>query len=313
MDQHTIPTPYMVGDVHIYSTEINDQLILFDTGPDTPEARSYLESHLDLDQLRHVFITHCHVDHYGLAWYLAEKTSARIYLPRIDIKKLQNRDLRHQGLKEQLLACGFDPSYVEGFRATLKQNQIYPPLPEIMQVAEEADCLESLGLSVMSCGGHSQSDLIYYNERWAVTGDVLLRGIFQAPLLDIDLETFSGRYRNYEAYCETLIKLGRLRGLTIWPSHREYIDSLEETILFYATKLLERAARIREFPVEWSVAQVVEKLPGRVDDPFIAYLKASEVIFIRDFLANPELLAESLTRLGLREQLDHLFPMNLAS
>ena len=41
--QHTLPTPYPVGPVHCYTTEINDQLILVDTGPPTDETKQYLE------------------------------------------------------------------------------------------------------------------------------------------------------------------------------------------------------------------------------------------------------------------------------
>lgn len=312
MRKHTIPTPYMVGDVHFYSTEINGELVLFDTGPNTPEAKDYLQQNLDLTQLKHVFVTHCHVDHYGLAWYLAEQTAATIYLPQMDAKKFQHREVRLQGLKHLLLECGFTPTYVEEFQAVLTQNHVFPAIPEQFEIVEEAAALGALGLSVMSCPGHSQSDLVFYNDSWAITGDVLLRGIFQAPLLDLDLETLSGRFRNYEAYCQTLCKMERLRGLEILPSHRDYIDSLETSILFYTSKLVERALRIRAFPAQWSVAEVVENLPGKSSDPFVAYLKASEVLFMRDFLAQPELLLDSLNHLGLRQEISPLLPLGLA-
>ncbi|NOY14159.1 MAG: MBL fold metallo-hydrolase, partial [Deltaproteobacteria bacterium] len=87
--------------------------------------------------------------------------------------------------------------------------------------------LEQLGLSFLSCPGHSQSDLVYLGEDWAVTGDVLLRGIFQAPLLDIDLDTFSGRFDNYGAYCSSLCRMTELRDRRILPGHRRDVDSLD--------------------------------------------------------------------------------------
>ncbi len=312
MRKHTIPTPYMVGDVHVYSTEINGELVLFDTGPNTPEAMDYLQQNLDLARLKHVFVTHCHIDHYGLAWYLAEQTAATVYLPQMDAKKFQHRGVRLQGLQHLLLECGFNQTYVEEFQAVLTQNDVFPPIPAQFEIVEEAKALDSLGLSVMSCPGHSQSDLVFFNESWAITGDVLLRGIFQAPLLDLDLESLSGRFRNYEAYCQTLRKLQRLRGLEILPSHRDYIDSLEASILFYTSKLVERALRVQAFPAHWSVAEVVDNLPGKSSDPFVAYLKASEVLFMRDFLAQPDLLLDSLNHLGLRQELSPLLPLNLA-
>jgi 2,4-dienoyl-CoA reductase (NADPH2) len=36
-------------------------------------------------------------------------------------------------------------------------------------------------------------------------------------------------------------------------------------------------------------------------DPFVAYLKASEIVFMRDFLAEPERLRQSLAAIGLLE------------
>jgi len=312
MRKHTITTPYMVGDVHFYSTEIDGELVLFDTGPNTPEAKLYLQQNLDLARLKHVFVTHCHVDHYGLAWYLAEQTDATIYLPQLDVRKFEHKAVRMQGLQRLLLECGFDLSFVEGFRAVLEQTQIFPPLPQRFEVVEQSPVPSRLGLSVMGCPGHSQSDLIFYNDAWAVTGDVLLRGIFQAPLLDLDLQTLSGRFNNYQAYCQSLRQFERLRGLEILPSHREFVDSLDETILFYAGKLVERAMRIQTLPAHWSVAEVLENLPGKTTDPFVAYLKASEILFMRDFLAQPDLLLDSLNHLGLSQRLTPLLPLNLA-
>ena len=40
MHQHTVQTPYMVGEVHFYSAELNGELVLFDTGPPTPEGEA---------------------------------------------------------------------------------------------------------------------------------------------------------------------------------------------------------------------------------------------------------------------------------
>lgn len=312
MRKHTIPTPYMVGDVHVYSTEIHGQLVLFDTGPNTPEARDYLRRNLDLARLKHVFVTHCHADHYGLARYLAEQTAATIYLPQLDVKKFEHQDSRIQGLKQLLGECGFDHDFIRGFQAVLDQHQVIPPLPDRYETVEQCSVLDGLGLSVMSCPGHSQSDLIYYNTSWAVTGDVLLRGIFQAPLLDLDLQTLSGRFSNYRAYCQSLRQLEGLRGLEILPSHRDYVDSLDDSIVFYTGKLVERALRIQTLPAHWSVAEVLEHLPGKTTDPFVAYLKASEILFMRDFLAQPELLLDALNQLGLSQGVEELLPRTFA-
>ena len=176
MQQHTIPTPYMVGDVHIYTAEIEGELVLFDTGPSTAAGIDYLRRHVDLRRLRHVLVTHCHIDHYGLAGWLGEHSEAQIYLPRKDDLKLRHHQRRVEHLQQLLLGCGFTADFVAAFRSSLSGDQVFPPEPKRYTVAEEADLPGRLGISILPCPGHSQSDLVYRWGNYAVTGDVLLRG-----------------------------------------------------------------------------------------------------------------------------------------
>ncbi len=308
MRKHTIQTPYVVGEVHLYTTELNGELVLFDTGPDTPEALDYLLGHIDLDRLRHVFITHCHVDHYGLAAYIGRNSRAEIYLPRQDDLKFRHHERRLEHIAGLLRECGFDDDFIRSVRATVGRNGIFPPVPGNYRIVEEAAAPRRLGISWLSCPGHSQSDLVYLVGDCAVTGDILLPDTFQAPLLDIDLDTFAGRFRNYEAYCASLVKLAQLRGRRLLPGHRQEVGSLEETILFYAGKLLERAARIKTFAGVPAVSEVVRGLFGdSLVDPFVVYIKASEVIFMRDFLAAPGRLRSALERIGLFSRISDAF------
>ena len=308
MKQFTVPTPYVVGDVHIYTTEVDGELILFDTGPPTAEALACLRANVDLDRLRHVFITHCHVDHYGLADYLSKHTAAEIYLPHKDAVKIKHHHTRLDGIEGLLRGMGFDALSLERFRQTVNSAGVFPQFPQSYQVVEETDALERLGLSFLSCPGHSQSDLIFLGDDWAITGDTLLRGIFQAPLLDLDLDTFSGRFDNFGVYCTSLRQMARLRGRRILPGHRRDIESLDAAILFYVGKLLERAERIKKYAEEDDIRTIVQQLFGAdVDDPFHAYLKASEIIFMRDFLSRPHLLREALIYLDLFDEVAEEF------
>lgn len=300
MRQHTVPTPYMVGETRFYSAEIAGELVLFDTGPDTAQALDYLRRQIDLERLRHVFITHCHVDHYGLADFIAKNTRAEIYIPRKDALKFRHHERRLEHIEELLRGYGFTESFIRSVRTTVGRKGIFPPVPGRFDIVEEAEAPRRLGIDWLSCPGHSQSDLVYRVGDWAVTGDILLRDIFQAPLLDIELDTFAGRFRNYDAYCASLLRLQQLRGCRFLPGHGEGAGSLEETILFYAGKLLERAARIKAFAGVPSVSDVLRELFGdTLTDPFVVYIKISEIVFIRDFLAEPHKLRSALERIGL--------------
>ena len=296
--QHTINTPYPVGPVHCYTAEINGELVLFDTGPPTADARQYLRDNVDLERLQHVIVTHCHIDHYGLVNWLEQESNATIYLPFRDHLKIVRHAERLEMMYDLLLQLGFEPAFLDRLQESMTDGSVFPPLPEKFQIIEE-DLPERLGLTALSCPGHSQSDMVLIGEDWVITGDVLLPGIFQTPLLDIDLLT-GERFRNYAAYCGSLLKLATLREKKILPGHREKIESVDSCLLFYIGKLLDRAAQISQLPLATTAVDIVMKLFN--DDtmhPFVYYLKASEIVFLRDFLAEPELLREVLVEIGL--------------
>jgi 2,4-dienoyl-CoA reductase (NADPH2) len=306
LTQHTINTPYMVGPVHCYSGRLVDELVLFDTGPPTPEARKYLQEHIDLDNLKHIIITHCHIDHYGQAHWLQQNSGAALYLPYRDGLKLLENDRRIEEMYILLFELGFDEAYLKGLRDIFDSGVLFPPFPQQFLVAEK-DIPERLGIQVLSCPGHSQSDLVYVGEDWAVTGDTLLRGVFQSPLLDVDLET-GGRFKNYEAYCSTIVKLAGLKGKMVLPSHRQTVKNINATLLFYISKLLIRAEQLYPHRNEKNLMLLIDTLlEGRMQDIFHIYLKASEIVFMKDFLDQPELLRRALEEIDLFNDVSGLF------
>jgi hydroxyacylglutathione hydrolase len=308
MRQHTIQTPYMVGEAHFYSTEIDGELVLFDTGPATPEALACLSERIDLDRLRFLFITHCHADHYGLAAHIAQNSSAVILLPRLDAVKFRRHAERLLHIERLLVESGFDDDYIAQLRGMFDRHRVFPTVPERFEIVEESALPAQLGISWLPCPGHSQSDLVYLWGRYAITGDVLLRDIFQAPLLDVDLATFAGRFCNYDAYCSSLVKLFSLQGYEILPGHRRYVESLDETIVFYVSKLMERTIQVKRFAGVESIREVIGKLFDKgFTDPFFVYLKVSEIVFMRDFLAEPEKLRHALEQFGLFGHVSRLY------
>jgi len=306
LTQHTINTPYMVGPVHCYSGVLAEELVLFDTGPPTPEAERYLRDHIDLDKLRHVIITHGHIDHYGLAFWLEQNSDATVYLPYRDCLKIANHEKRIEGMYRLLASLHFQQQALDELRRIFESGLLFPPFPQKFLVAEK-DLPQRLAITTLNCPGHSQSDLVYFGEDWAVTGDTLLRGIFQSPLLDVDLES-GERFNNYQVYCRTLVKLAGLINRRILPGHRQTIAGIDTTLLFYISKLLQRVAQLRPYKDEENLMVTIEKLLGEpIKDAFILYLKASEIVFMKDLLAKPEMLRRALVDIGLFDQVRELF------
>ena len=164
-----------------------------------------------------------------------------------------------------------------------------------------------MGIEILACPGHSQSDLVYVGKEWAVTGDTLLKGVFQSPVLDVDPES-GARYKNYEAYCATVVKLSGLKGKRVLSAHRRPVTDIDETLIFYISKLLRRVKALHPYREEENLQRLIDKLlKGRLQDTMQIYLKASEIIFMKDFLKAPELLRESLELSGLFGAVSELF------
>ena len=304
--QHTIPTPYAVGPVHCYSMELNGQLVLFDTGPPTSTAQTYLQQHLDLQRLQHVLITHCHIDHYGLAAWLEREYGCTIYLPFRDSLKISRHHERLDGVCKLLGELGCSDQFISRFRRETDSDAIFPDFPQNYKIVEQ-DLPTELKIQITPCPGHSQSDMVYSGNDWAITGDTLLRDIFQSPMLDIDLLT-GKRFNNYHVYCETILKLAELRNKQILPGHNQWVANVDRCLFDYADKLLERASRIRSNFDQLTAPQIVEQLFGdSIKESFLKFLKISEIVFLRDFLTEPTLFQDALLKIGLFRQLEENF------
>jgi len=304
MHQHTINTPYIVGEVHCYSATLDGELALFDCGPPTDEAFAALQSRIDLSRLKYLFLTHCHIDHYGLAARIAKTSGARVLIPRADVVKFRHRDLYRSQLAALLAEIGLDTDIIHQIREKLEREHRMISLPADFEIVEESDLPARLGIRCISCPGHSQSDMVYACDDDAVTGDILLRNISQVPVLALDLGTLSGRFRNYDAYCTSLLSLGNLRGLRILPGHRWHVESIDATIKFYVGKLLERAELVGKYLGSEPVIGIARILYGDVlRNPFFAHMKISELIFTVDFLEDPGRLRTQLEALGLFDDL----------
>lgn len=300
MRQHTFKMSYLINEVHFYSTEINGELVLFDTGPATQESLAFLQKEIDLPRLKYLFITHCHVDHCGLSEFIATHTDAQIFLPRMDIVRLQRSAEVANAQKILLMECGFAEDSIGQMFEEFSRHKIFESVPGRYQSVESSDIPGKLGIFCLPCPGHCQSDMVYLVGKYAITGDILLRNIFQTPLLEVDLATFSGRFRNYDAYCNSLAVLQGLRWHQILPGHGLSVDSLDETIIFYVTTLLERVQQLKKHVLTDTIHDVIKKLfDNAISDPLVLFAKASEIIFMLDFLAEPARLINALREIEL--------------
>ena len=117
-------------------------------------------------------------------------------------------------LQALLVECGFDEGFVQSLRKTFAENKVFPACRSGTLSWRNRRHPGRLGIYLAELPRAFPERPGLSGGEYAVTGDILLSNIFQAPLLDVDLETFSGRFRNYDAYCASLLKLAGDYGAT---------------------------------------------------------------------------------------------------
>ncbi|MBT7087370.1 MBL fold metallo-hydrolase [bacterium] len=300
----TLPTPYPVGPIHIYYFVINGVRILFDSGPPTTTAINVLKAEIDLKQLDYLFITHFHPDHYGGAHIIEQLSPAQIIFSKYDLAIYEYYDLRVKFLFAFLSQLGVTTELIAALEKTFSGYKNAIPLPKNFQILEESqDLTRDLGISFLTCPGHSQSDIIYQVDDFCITGDTLLRDIFQTPLLDLNLSTKTGRFLNYENYCQSISILKSIEHQKILTAHNEAIVSVDYQIQFYYQKIIEKAEKLK--PIlnqKKSVYEIMMNIfPFTVSKPFLFYVKLSELLFIKDYLNDQELLKNALTESNIMD------------
>jgi glyoxylase-like metal-dependent hydrolase (beta-lactamase superfamily II) len=166
----SIPTPWAVGPVNVYLIE-DDPLTLIDTGPVDAVSVATLEAALAerghrVEDLERVVVTHQHVDHWGLARALVDRSGAELcalagfdgWLARYPAS-LEAED----AFADDLLGRhgGAAPSGAGSHRGGLH----YAAPAIVTRVLEDGDVLEFAGrrLRVWHRPGHSASDTVLHD------------------------------------------------------------------------------------------------------------------------------------------------------
>jgi hydroxyacylglutathione hydrolase len=310
MQKHSVPTPYLVGDVKVYTFEVNGHLILFDTGPPTDVARQFLKDNINLDRLKYVFITHWHPEHCGLAAFLEKETTAEIIISKYEAEKLSHPERHTLQMSNLLPSLGFGEDAVEQQREVSRWLKAMAPTPENYRVLEESqDVLDALGLSYFYSPWHGGCDVIYMLQNYAISGDTVLKGIFSCPCIEVDFDdTSAGLFSNYASLCDAISQLKKIERYSFLPSHRDPVESVDAWIEFFVTKLIERSRALAPLLQSGnSVYQATVKYFGKkVEKRFHLYIKASEVALCHDFLNAPELLIRALEKNDLLGRLTYL-------
>jgi|Deesub1362A_J573_1020465.scaffolds.fasta_scaffold00003_5 glyoxylase-like metal-dependent hydrolase (beta-lactamase superfamily II) len=88
----SIPIPALKV-VNSYLIDTGDDLVIIDPGIGLPDSIKSLERQLDeygynIEDIRHIIITHLHVDHIGGAYYLQKVSGAEVYIHETEVQNI---------------------------------------------------------------------------------------------------------------------------------------------------------------------------------------------------------------------------------
>src|SRR3954468_3476541 len=212
-----IPLPLAhVGSVNAWLVH-GDPVTLVDTGLRDPAALTALEDGLGAQGLRiedieQVLVTHHHVDHFGLAGTIKQRSGASIaaldlladYAERYhdaveEDRRFSHALMRHHGVPEQVVT-GDEPFW------DFLRGGAEPFVADVRLADGETIRAGDRTLRVVTRPGHSTTDTLFVDDRAALafTGDHLLSRISSNTEVSSPHRSADGRARSRLRYLESL-------------------------------------------------------------------------------------------------------------
>lgn len=246
MKIHTIDLQFFTpATIAAYLIESGTNLVLVETGPDSVFdnlSNSLKNLGVYPQDIKHVFVTHIHLDHAGAAWHFAENGST-IYVHPKGVRHLEN--------PEKLLASA---EQIYRDKMKLLWGTVKPISREMLRPTSDGEevAVGDIRVKVIDTQGHASHHNTYLVNGNMFTGDVGGVRIGQGPVLpptpapDI----------NVELWLESIQKLRSLNAASIYPTHFGQSTDV-------ASHLNELQARLIEW-TEWVGERLKEKKSEKV-------------------------------------------------
>ncbi|MBN2228702.1 MAG: MBL fold metallo-hydrolase [Candidatus Thorarchaeota archaeon] len=277
--QIEVPTPFPVGAVNCYLLE-GSPLTLIDTGVKSSLAIGTLESGLSeagysIEDIEQICLTHGHVDHIGLARTIMNRSdrSMNVWIHQMDSERLidyegyiddrmraYHRIATESGAPIQEGILDSQPALARYF---LKLGESV----EEVRFAEDKGMIETgLGaLTVEWAPGHSLGSVCYAldSKKVLFSGDHVLGDISSNPSLDFDGILGISLLK----YFESLEKIRKYSGYSVYPGHRNVIGDLaariDDLLADYERKFNQTEEHLGDVPT--TIYDLSRKLYGEYD------------------------------------------------
>lgn len=310
-----IQTPLPFPPMHINSYLIlGREPILIDTGMRTEPAWKALNDNLALyglkvEDIRHLLITHGHIDHYGQGRRIQQASGCRVYAHELERYHMEEHFyskvrpdspylefFREWGVPADLIEKAFSAQRVEGVvREDLKVDHPW----------KDGDLLKfsDVELRCVWVPGHAVGHTVLIEERRGVmfSADHLLPDISPVPLLNFIDPDKKEKTRSLVDYVKSLYKVRNLAVTVALPSHGEPIPDIRALIDSYALHRNRRYLKIRNI-IEEHGPMTAYQVSEHVFDPnrarMLMHLTMSETIGFLELME-----ADGLLRIEKRDGL----------
>ena len=302
-----VPTPFQVGRVNAYLIE-DEPLTLVDSGPRSERSLAELERGLAalghaVEDLELLVISHQHMDHFGLAAQLAERSGARVAALDLLVPVLGEyerfSDAEEEFAQQVMARYGLPLETIEGLREVSSPFRRWGEAVAIGEPLVDGGRIELAGrtLEVLHAPGHSPSDTILLDRERAMlfAADHLLAHISSNPLIAKVLpeREDAERPRSLLVYMDSMARTRELDVEIVLPGHgdpfAEHRDLIDGRLRMHERRARKIGRLVGERP--HTAHEIALELWGNIALTQ-SYLTISEVVGHADMLLRDGTIVE---------------------
>jgi len=296
--------------VNSYAIQSKDNTLLIDTGWNNDSSlNSFLRNisflNLDINKIKHIIITHFHIDHLGLSLKIRELANASLYIHERDreyiINILKDVEKSIENFRETLIKVGA-PAYIyqnlENF-SWIRWIKFFERFIDVSESVKDNETIkhDEHELELIWTPGHTPGHICIYdrNDRVLFSGDHIL------PSISSNISAFDFKINPLEEYIGSLNKISNLEVSTVLPAHEYEYHNLKGRIMELKMhhhnrlkEIIEAIKKGRNSPYEIA-SQISWKLGGKKwndVDPFQKYMALGETISHLIFLKSKGIIKE---------------------
>ncbi len=253
-----VPFPEAGGPANVYVIEEEGGgVAMFDAGIGTREGREALErgfaeGGLSFGDIRRIFVSHGHLDHYGYARAAQDASGAPVYVHVRDHDKVTGRDRTQQRLalyESYLARLGAPPVLLEHVKIHFQDwRRMARPLEHVEPLEPGAVLkFRKFSAEVLHLPGHTPGLVCLWDAEHRVlfSDDHLLERVSPNPLLDLE-DNLEPAHRALVEYVRSALRVRELPAGLIAPGHAEpfsgHVAIIDRLLGFYQ----KRQARLLE-------------------------------------------------------------------